>query len=67
MEEASRLGLQQLTLYCFSTENWKRPQLEQNLLMRLLHKYVIEERELNMEQGLRSRPSVAATAWEVRF
>jgi undecaprenyl diphosphate synthase len=52
VEEASRLGLQQLTLYCFSTENWKRPELEQNLLMRLLHKYVIEERELIMEQGL---------------
>lgn len=53
VEEASRFGLEQLTLYCFSTENWKRPQLEQNLLMRLLHKYVIEERELIMEQGLR--------------
>lgn len=52
VEEASRLGVKQLTLYCFSTENWKRPQLEQNLLMRLLHKYVIEERELIMEQGL---------------
>ena len=52
VEEASRLGLKQLTLYCFSTENWKRPELEQNLLMRLLHKYVIEERELIMEQGL---------------
>jgi undecaprenyl diphosphate synthase len=52
VEEASRLGLKQLTLYCFSTENWKRPQLEQNLLMRLLHKYVIDERELIMEQGL---------------
>ncbi len=53
VEEASRLGMKQLTLYCFSTENWKRPQLEQNLLMRLLHKYVIDERELIMEQGLR--------------
>lgn len=52
VEEASRLNLRQLTLYCFSTENWKRPELEQNLLMRLLHKYVIEERELIMEQGL---------------
>jgi len=53
VEEASRLGLTQLTLYCFSTENWKRPQLEQNLLMGLLHRYVIEERNLIMEQGLR--------------
>lgn len=52
VEEASRFGLKQLTLYCFSTENWKRPALEQDLLMKLLHRYVIEERALIMEQGL---------------
>lgn len=52
VEECSRLGLQQLTLYCFSSENWKRPKLELSLLMRLLKQYVIEERRQIKEQGL---------------
>ncbi len=53
VEECSRLGLKQLTLYCFSSENWKRPQRELSLLMRLLKQYVIEERREIQEQGLR--------------
>lgn len=53
VEEASRLGLQQLTLYCFSRENWKRPQRELTLLMHLLKQYVIEERREIQRQGLR--------------
>jgi len=55
VEECSRLGLKQLTLYCFSSENWKRPQRELSLLMRLLKQYVIEERREIQEQGLRFR------------
>ncbi|MEM9186961.1 MAG: undecaprenyl diphosphate synthase family protein, partial [Planctomycetota bacterium] len=36
-EECSRLGpIQQLTLYCLSSENWKRPQSELDFLMQLL-------------------------------
>ncbi|MFO1001263.1 MAG: undecaprenyl diphosphate synthase family protein [Planctomycetaceae bacterium] len=35
VEEASRLGLRQLTLFCFSSENWKRPPRELTLLMHL--------------------------------
>ena len=53
VEECSRLGLEQLTLYCFSSENWKRPQQELTLLMHLLEQYVIEERSEIMRQGLR--------------
>lgn len=53
VEECSRLGLQQLTLYCFSSENWKRPKLELSLLMKLLRHYLVEERRLICEQGLR--------------
>lgn len=55
VEEASRLGLQQLTLYCFSSENWKRPPRELTLLMHLLKQYVIEERREIQRQGLRFR------------
>ena len=53
VEECSRLGLEQLTLYCFSSENWKRPQQELTLLMHLLEQYVIEERSEIIRQGLR--------------
>ena len=53
VEECSRIGIEQLTLYCFSSENWKRPQKELNLLMHLLKQYVIEERSEIMRQGLR--------------
>jgi undecaprenyl diphosphate synthase len=55
VEEASRLGVQQLTLYCFSRENWKRPPRELTLLMHLLKQYVIEERREIQRQGLRFR------------
>jgi undecaprenyl diphosphate synthase len=44
VEECCRLGVRQLTLYCFSSENWKRPQNELDFLMALLEQYLIEER-----------------------
>ena len=44
-EEAARLKIEQLTLYCLSSENWKRPQPEINFLMHLLEQYMIEERD----------------------
>ena len=53
VEECSRLGLDQLTLYCFSSENWKRPKLELNLLMKLLRHYLVEERARIVEQRIR--------------
>jgi undecaprenyl diphosphate synthase len=53
IEECCRLGLEQLTLYCFSTENWKRPAEEVNFLMTLLKEYLIKERTEIMEQNIR--------------
>lgn len=53
VEEASRLGMEQLTLYCFSSENWKRPPKELALLMHLLKQYLVEERREIQRQGLR--------------
>ena len=52
VEECSRLGIDQLTLYCFSSENWKRPELEQRLLMQLLVQYLVEERQEILRQNL---------------
>ena len=36
VENCAKLGIEHLTLYAFSTENWKRPKLEVKTLMRLL-------------------------------
>jgi undecaprenyl diphosphate synthase len=55
VEESSRLGLEQLTLYCFSSENWKRPPRELSLLMHLLKQYLVEERCEIQRQGLQFR------------
>lgn len=54
-EECSRLGMEQLTLYCLSSENWKRPQQEIDFLMHLLEQYMIEERATIMDNRLRVR------------
>jgi undecaprenyl diphosphate synthase len=53
IEECCRLGLGQLTLYCLSSENWKRPQLELDFLMALLHQYLLEERAEILEENIR--------------
>jgi undecaprenyl diphosphate synthase len=52
-EECARLGIQQLTLYCLSSENWKRPAEEIAFLMQLLEQYMVGERSLIMEQNIR--------------
>ncbi len=40
LEESVALGIQYLSLYAFSTENWKRPKEEVNSLMNLIVRYV---------------------------
>jgi undecaprenyl diphosphate synthase len=55
VEEAARLHLDQLTLYCLSSENWKRPQRELDFLMHLLEQYMIEERQTIMRQNVAVR------------
>lgn len=43
VDTCARLGLQALTLYAFSTENWKRPRAEVDMLWRLLRIYLRKE------------------------
>jgi len=43
--ECSRLGIDRLTLYAFSSENWKRPKREIDYLMNLLREFLVDERE----------------------
>ena len=52
-EEAARLNIEQVTLYCLSSENWKRPDDELDFLMQLLAEYLISERETLMENNIR--------------
>ena len=51
-EECARLGIGQLTLYCLSSENWKRPAEELDFLMSLLRLYLINERETLMNNQI---------------
>src|SRR3970040_651557 len=43
IETCARLGIQNLTLYAFSTENWNRPKLEVDTLMKILIKSLKKE------------------------
>ena len=43
IKEGDRLGIKYMTLYAFSTENWKRPKEEVNTLMKLLVQYLKQE------------------------
>lgn len=52
-EAAAELGVSYLTLYAFSTENWGRPKLEINALMRLLVETVYKETSTLMENNIR--------------
>src|SRR5687768_716975 len=54
-EECTRLGLAHLTLFCLSSENWKRPQVEIDFLMHLLEQYMIEERTTIMQNRIQVR------------
>ncbi len=49
----ARLGIEVLTLYSFSTENWKRPREEVEFLMELYARYLIGERETIMRNNVR--------------
>jgi undecaprenyl diphosphate synthase len=53
VEECCRLGIGHLTLYCLSSENWKRPQPELDFLMTLLEQYLLQERAEILEQNIR--------------
>jgi undecaprenyl diphosphate synthase len=49
------LGIQALTIYAFSQENWKRPAVETNALMMLLEQYLQREIDALIEHGVRFR------------
>ena len=51
--ECARMGARSLTLYAFSVENWKRPRAEVRYLMRLLRRFLVDERPTLMENDVR--------------
>jgi undecaprenyl diphosphate synthase len=53
VDSAARLGAKALTLYAFSTENWKRPEDEVSALMRMLISYLNKELEKVHKQEIR--------------
>src|SRR5258708_33466750 len=53
VDTGARLGLGGLTLYAFSTENWKRPRYEVGALMRMLRKYLRIELDEIDRQNIR--------------
>ncbi|MEM9454426.1 MAG: polyprenyl diphosphate synthase [Myxococcota bacterium] len=50
---ARKLGLQALTLFAFSSQNWDRPPEEVFHLMQLLRRYLIQERSEILDNGIR--------------
>ena len=50
---ANNIGLKYLTLYAFSTENWSRPKLEVEFLMKLLDRYLKNELTMYLENNVR--------------
>ena len=52
----AQLGIHALTLYSFSTENWKRPKDEVDFLMGLYVRYFIAERETIMKHNVPCHP-----------
>jgi undecaprenyl diphosphate synthase len=53
VETSARLGLQVLTLYAFSVENWKRPKSEVSTLMSLLKRYLRRELSTLLQNNIR--------------
>ena len=55
VEICARLGIDYLTLYAFSKENWKRPKSEISMLWKLLENYLKEEHKVLIKNRLRLR------------
>lgn len=55
VRRASDLGIEALTLFAFSTENWRRPDYEVKVLMRLFKRYIIREVDGLDAEGVRVR------------
>jgi len=73
VEQAVKSGVGALTLFAFSTENWKRPEAEREVLWRLLERYLKKEVPELKRQNVRLRvigerhrlPAAAVRAIEV--
>lgn len=52
-EACAEIGIKYLTLYAFSTENWKRPKNEINFLMKLLYDYLTNEEETLIKNDIK--------------
>lgn len=68
VEACGQLGIKYLTLYAFSTENWKRPADEVSMLMRLLLRALRDERDRLHQNAVRLRAigDVAALPHDVQ-
>jgi undecaprenyl diphosphate synthase len=66
VEDCSRLGVQALTLYAFSAENWKRPPSEVDMLWRLLRFYLRHELEDLQKNNIRLQSSGRVEALPAR-
>ena len=53
VEGCAELGVGFLTLYTFSTENWERPKLEVEFLMKLIEKYLKKELEVYIKNNIK--------------
>ena len=53
VEASAALGVEMLTLYAFSSDNWKRPPREVGALLALFRRYLDAERARLVEQGIR--------------
>jgi undecaprenyl diphosphate synthase len=53
VEAAPSLGISVLTLYAFSADNWRRPAREVSGLMKLFARYLVQERERCIANGVR--------------
>ncbi len=55
VEVAAELGIRVLTLYAFSSENWKRPESEVKGLMSILQNYLCSELDQMLQNGIQLR------------
>jgi undecaprenyl diphosphate synthase len=55
VESCGELGVEYLTIFAFSTENWKRTQVEVSGLMALFKRYILKEANRLLAKGVRVR------------
>jgi undecaprenyl diphosphate synthase len=56
LKSSVEFGVKMLTIYAFSTENWKRPKMEVEFLMKLLERYLRQELPTYLEHNIRFEP-----------